>query len=218
MPWGGAGGSISETNPNPEFETLKAGDVSGGNYFEVEADGTEKKNGDATVWDDVVNSLIGKRLFSVIGTIDYDYDENAIIMQSGGDISDQNDRVIFNLQYPHAAITNGQMRLHMHWNQENATQREFTVQYRIQSNGDNIITSWTTAISNSADDSVFTYTSGTINQITELVAVDMTDAGISATVQFRLARTDSTDGNISVTFVDAHVEFDTDGSRGEYSK
>lgn len=197
---------------------LKAGDVAGGNYFEIEPDGTDVKHGNATVWDDVVNSLVGKRLFSTVGKVDYDYDENAISMQPGGSITSQNDRLIWNLQYPHAAITNGVMNLHMHWEQVSSDQIDFVIQYRIQNNGQAKISAWTTVNSNSVDNSVFPYVSGTLVQITELASVDMTGASISATVQFRLARVDSTTDDILATFVDAHVELDMDGSRQEYVK
>ena len=42
--------------------------------------------------------------------------------------------------------------------------------------------------------------------------------GYLSTVQFRLARTDSTSGDILAVFVDAHVERDTVGSRTEFVK
>ena len=187
-------------------------------YIEVEPDGTVKSVGTSTLWDDIVGSLVARRLTSTVGTLNYNYDENTITMQSGGGITDQNDRLIFNFQYPHAAITDGEMRLHIHWEQDTATTREFTVQYRIQSNGTAKTTAWTQVVVDSNTNNIFTYTSGTINQITELVAIDMTGAGISATVQFRLARTDSNSGDVEATFVDAHVEMDTNGSREEYSK
>jgi len=199
--------------------SLKVGDIESGNYMEVEDDGTIVNHGDGTVWDDLVNSLIGRRLYSNSGKVDYDYDENALVFQPSGSITNANDRVIWSLQYPHAAIVDGEMRLHIHWEQPDATEREFTVAYRIQSNGAVKETDWTTVVvPTSAANNAFTYVSGTLNQITSLVDVDMTDAGISSTVQFRLARTDSESGNILGTFVDAHVEMDTLGSRDEYVK
>ena len=204
--------------PNPSFQTSKTGDVISGNYFEVEPDGTDVKHGDATVWDDIVNSLVGRRLYSNTGTIDYDYEENAIKMQNDGDINDRNDRVIFDLQYPHAATADGKMNLHVHWHQINTDKIEFTVQYRIQKNGQAKTAPWIEVISNSDDNSVFPYVSGIFNQITELASVDMTGAGISATVQFRFTRSDSTASDILATFVDAHVERDMGGSRQEYVK
>lgn len=197
----------------------RIGSIATGNYFEVEPDGTDVRHGDATMWDDLVGSLIGRKLSSVSGKVDYNWSENAIKFQPSGNIATANDRVIFNYQYPHAAKENGNMRLHIHWEQVNANKIEFTVQYRIQSNNASKTTSWTTVTANSSDDSVFTYPgSGTLNQITELCSVDMTGAGISATVQFRLVRDDSTVGDILGTFIDAHIERDMIGSRTEYSK
>lgn len=191
---------------------------SNGNTTTFEEDGTWQNKGDSTVWDDVVNSLIGRRLYSNQGTIDYDYNENAILFSDGGDITDRNDRVVFNLQYPHSAKEDGTMNLHIHWTQENTTDIEFTVQYRIQSNGALKTTAWTTAISSSNTNNVFTYTAGTLNQITKLVDVDMAGAGISATVQFRMTRSDNNGGTIMGTFVDAHIERDMNGSREEFVK
>ena len=41
---------------------LKIGNVANGDYAEFEEDGTLRYKGDATVWDDVVGSLYGRRL------------------------------------------------------------------------------------------------------------------------------------------------------------
>lgn len=198
--------------------TFSAGNQTTGDKTEIEADGTAEFLGDSTVWDDLVGSLIGRRLSSVAGKVDYNWAENTITMQPGGVITTTNDLIIFNYQYPHACITDGEMRLHIHWEQPNANQVEWTLDYRIQSNGSAKTTAWTRVTANSTDDSVFTYVSGTLNQITELATIDMTGAGISATVQFRLARTDVTATDIEAVFVDAHVLRDTGGSRTEYTK
>ena len=81
--------------------SAKIGDVQNGNYFEVKADGTPRLRGNATVWKDMVGDLFGKQLASVVGKVDYDFDENAINFQSGGSISTTNDRVGANLQINH---------------------------------------------------------------------------------------------------------------------
>lgn len=169
-------------------------------------------------WDDLVGSLIARRLESTQGTLNYNYAENSITMQSGGGIGDTRDRLIFNLQKPHAMCDNCGMHLHIHWEQVNSNKIEFTLQYRVQANGTTKTTAWTTVTANSDDNSKFTYTSGTLNQITEIAIIDCTGTGISATVEFRLARTDLTTGNIEATFVDAHVARDQLGSRLEYQK
>ena len=188
------------------------------NYSQFESDGTLVAHGDATCWDDLVGALIGRRLSSTAGKVDYDWDENAITMQSGGDIANSADRIVFSYQFPHKAKTNSSLMLHIHWEQTSTNKIEWSGQYRVQSNNETKTTTWTSFTANSTDNSVFTYTSGTLNQITELAEIDMTGASISATVQFRLARTDSTAGDIDATFVDAHYEIDTFGSREEYVK
>lgn len=197
---------------------LTAGSQATGDKTEVELDGTTVFKGASTVWDDLVGSLIGRQLSSVAGKVDYNWDENTITMQPGGVITTINDLIIFNYQYPHAAITDGSMRLHIHWEQPNSNQVEWTVDYRIQSNGSAKTTSWTRVTANSTDDSAFPYVSGTLNQITSLAVIDLTGASLSATVQFRVARTDVTATDIEAVFIDAHIERDTVGSRTEFSK
>jgi hypothetical protein len=173
-------------------------------------------------WDDLVGSLIARRLESTAGKLQYNYDENAIEMQSGGDISDNTDRLIFNFQKPHAmsnTAPNNTMNLHIHWEQPNATIREFTVQYRVQENGQPKNTTWTTVVVLADNtNNAFIYTTGTANQITRLVDIDLSSYALSSTVQFRLARTDNETGDILATFVDAHIPYDQLGSRQEFVK
>jgi hypothetical protein len=199
----------------PLFTKVTVG--SGDDRAEIDADGI-MLYGDSTVWEDLSTSLIGQRLNSVSGAVDYNYDNNSITFQSGGSISSTGDRVAWNLQHPHGAKQDGLFNLHIHWEQVDSTAREFTVQYRIQDNGDTKETSWTTVVVDTSASSLFTYSSGTLNQITELVSIDMSGHSISAVVQFRLARTDSVSGDIEATFVDVHYELDTMGSRDEYVK
>ena len=191
---------------------------SGGNRTKFEDDGTPVKEGTATGWEDIVGSLIGKTLASSSGQVDYNWEENTITFQPNGVITNTDDRLMFNLQYPHSALENGNMNLHIHWEQTDAVNKEFTIEYRIQRNGQLKNPTWTQVIVNTVDGNKYPYTSGTLNQITELANISMVGAGISATVEFRLARTDSNVGNIEATFVDAHYLMDTDGSREEWVK
>lgn len=175
-----------------------------------------------SVWDDLVGSLIARNLSSVAGALNYNWDENSITMQPEGSISTQADRLVFNYQKPHAmsnTAPNNTMNLHIHWEQPSADDREFTVQYRIQENGATKETEWTTiVVTASSTNNAFTYTSGTLNQITRLVNIDLSTYALSSTVQFRLARTDSVAGDIEATFIDAHIPYDQLGSRQEYIK
>lgn len=192
----------------------------GGNTGKVKIDdeGNITLVSTATVWDDVVGSLIGKKLFGTTGTVDYDYEENGIIFQRNGTLADVNDTVVFNLQYPHSARENGTMNLHIHWEQTDTYTSlpvQFSVAYRVQSNGSIKNSIWNDVIVET-NTSVFPYTTGTLNQITPLVDVDMTGAGISATVQFKITRSDGNAVAILGTFIDAHVEVDSLGSNDEF--
>jgi len=188
----------------------------------IEADGTVYMQGEATVWDDIQNSLIGKALYSNQGKVTFDYSENAIVFASGGSIANLADTVAFSIQYPHASKTDGEFRLHIHWEQDNTYSNkpiQFTVKHRVQSNGSPKNTTWTTTVIECDNtNNVFTYSSGVLNQITKLVNVSMAGAGISAIVDVQIARTDTSTGDIMAKFVDFHYEKTTLGSRTEYTK
>jgi len=199
--------------------SLKIGDVSGGNYTEIETDGTVKRNGAATCWDDMVTSLIGRRLYSNTGKVDYDYDENNIKFQPGGSITNKSDRVNWNWQKLHAIKATSALNVHIHLEQTSTDAVVFTLKYRIQKNGSAKTTAWTTLTCDvsSSSDTVYTYSSGTLNQIVKFPSIDLTGTNISDIIECQMARTDSTASDIYATYVDAHVEFDTDGSRTEWS-
>lgn len=191
----------------------------GNNRTVVETTGELKFEGNATIWDDTPNSLIGQRLFSNIGTIDYDYDEACLVASANGDINSNSDTVILSFQVSHSAKNEGDLMLHVHWEQEDATEREFTYQYRVQANGQPKTTTWTGPTSvTSTVGNIFTYESGVLNQITDLGTLDTTGKGLSAIVQIRFTRSDSNAGTINITSVDAHYEKDTVGSREEFTK
>ena len=175
-------------------------------------------------WDDLVGSITGIQLEETKGKVDMDWDENAFIFQRNGDTGAKKDRIQFNLQKLHSIRVDGEMRLHIHWEQTTTDAIEWAVQYRIQNNGEDKETSWGsiyTAYSGATADTsnnAFDYTGGTMNQITSICVVPLADASISSTIQFRLARTDSNDYNVLATFVDAHVQYDQIGSRSEFVK
>jgi len=198
--------------------SAKIGDGGITDYFEIESDGTMKFNGAATVWDDVQSSLFGRRLNSQAGKVDYNYTENTITFESGGAIGTINDRVNWNIQMYHSAIADGSLHPHVHFEQVSSNKIEFRIAYRIQNNGAAKTASWTEIACNTDDDAVFSYSSGTLNQIVAFPAIDLTGVGVSGIIEFRMVRDDSTAGDIEVTFVDCHYEKDTVGSRTEFAK
>ena len=192
------------------------------NRAKFEDDGTLVFEGDATVYDDLLTSFAGLRLNSVVGKVAYDYNENGVTFKSGVSITTANDIVNLNFQYPHKAKTNGLLNLHIHWEQDDTYANkaiQWSVKYRIHSNNSAKVTTWTTVVVEATDaNNAFDYVSGTLNQITPLVDIDMTGASISSVIQIKLARTDSATGDILGTFCDSHFQIDTLGSRQEYVK
>ena len=188
------------------------------NYVEIKKDGTIVVHGDATCWDDLANGLINKKLYSTAGKIDYDFDENSIKFQPGGDITNKNDRVAWNEQKLHRIKATSKLQFHIHLEQTSTDKIIFTLKYRIQENGKAKNTTWTTITCNTEDDGLYTYSSGTLNQIIVFPEIDISSTGLSDLIQCQLARTDSTSSDVYVTFVDAHVEIDTFGSYTQWSK
>lgn len=185
---------------------------------DILSDGTVVSRGEATCWNDITGSLIASQLNSTAGKLDYNWDENSITMQPGGNIGNPADRLMFCFQVPHGAKLS-EMRLHIHWEQYNTAVRTFRLDYRIQNNGLAKNTIWSSVTrSTGSGYEAFQYISGVLNQITRLAEIDLSNADLSSTVQFRLTRTDATTGDIESTFVDAHIELDTAGSQTEYSK
>ena len=177
-------------------------------------------------WDDLTQSLIGRRLFSNQGRVDYDYPESAVSFQDNGGINDENDLVRFNIQKMHAMVQTGALsvfRLHLHWEQTSTDAIEFSYGYRIQENGQAKTTAWTEGTVDITDpaSAVWDYATeghATLNNISKIVEIDLSSAPISSTVQIKMTRSDNNGGVVLVTFADVHVPMDTLGSYGEFTK
>lgn len=212
---------MANRNVEALASSLKIGDVSGGNYLDIDTDGTVSTLGTSTTWDDIQTSLNGRRLYSASGSVDYDYLNGGILFDDNGGTADGdiNDFVTWSIQYPHKAKTDGTFNCHVHWVQDSTRAIVWELAYRVQDNGSATATTWTTVQSTPVTDELFTYTSGSLNQITELAQIDMSTHSLSAVVQCRLSRVDTTGGTVVLsTFVDAHYEADTLGSDEEYTK
>ena len=191
-----------------------------GGVMKLNSNGEVSLQDGATQFDDLVGSVAGLKLYTTAGKVDYDFDENALIFQTGGSISVQGDVVSWNVQKEHKIKADSMLRMHIHYTQVDTIERVFTMKYRIQPNGGAKTTAWTTITTTcNATNHVFPYTSGSINQIVQFLDyIDWSVVGISSTVQFQLARTDSLTGDVEVTFLDGHFEADAFGSNSEYVK
>ncbi len=189
------------------------------NVTKFNSNGEMSHEGNATQWDDLLGAVTGLKLYDTRGKVGMNYDEGSLVFESGGSITTDNDCVWFNLQKMHAIKTDSELRMHIHYTQTDTTERVFTLKYRVQPNGGTKVTTWTTITATcNATNNVFTYTSGSLNQIVQFPAIDWSAVGISSTVQFKLARTDSLSGDVEATFIDGHVELDSQGSNQEYVK
>lgn len=225
--------------PNEISEPFVIGQYSNGNYVEIRTDGTVRLKGYATAYKDMLGDIFGRRLASSQGTVDYDYENNAIIFQPNGDINDANDRLGTNSQINHEFKVGLSQEFfpHIHWFQEvdytdpqnpvlDMTPYTWTIRYRLIRNGQgvNLTTpEWTLlTVVNSVSSNVFDASNADgkeyIAQITKITQRVQVDCGISDTFQFQITRSDSEIGNALVFFLDEHGEVDGFGSDEEISK
>jgi hypothetical protein len=206
----------------------KVGDIPAGDYVDINKTQGIRYKGDTTVWKDMIADLFGRRLYSSSGSVDYDYNENAIIFSPSGVITDLNDRIGGNQEINHEFKVGSNIifQPHLHWWQQVTSGAVlpiiFTARYRIQRLNQAKETSWTTitAEAGAGGDDVFNFTAqadGLYNQITKFDDI-VIDCGISDTIQFQLTRSDSQIGDVSVYFLDIHGEVDSDGSDTSFNK
>lgn len=217
-------------------KTAIIGSRAAGDYLEVLKDGTLKYRGNATVFQDMIGDIFGKRLLSTVGKVDYDYENNCIDFSSGGSITNANDRVGTNIEINHEMMVGDGIIFypHNHWFQEvishlpdvlDTTAYEITVRWRLIRNGHgvNLTTpDWNTLTITNGTDSVFDATNAGgkeyIGQITRTNAPITIDCNISDTFQIQMARTDALGGVMKMFFFDIHGSIDGSGSDEEISK
>lgn len=193
-------------------------------YTQFKGDGSLRYFGNATVWRDELNQLIGQKLESPNSRIAYDLLEGTVDFADNCDLTDY---ILTNIQINHDWKFGSDICPHLHWFQSSSNMPNWIIQYRWQSNGKAKVTSWTNNIWN---ENAFTYTSGTILQITEFSHITPPEGyGISDILQVRILRDTNNDSElftgldpltgdaIALSF-DIHLEIDTDGSRQEYVK
>lgn len=171
-------------------------------------------------WKDIVRSVIGSRLDSSAGTVTYDFDEMSATFSQGGGITDLKDVIGTNYEINHFVNRIGLFKVHIHWWQPDATAYVFTYRYRIQHNGQAKTTTWTEGTYTvGSGGEAFTYVSGTLNQISNLLALDLESegVGVSDTIQFKLTRSDLEAGTADVYMMDAHIQEYANGTTKEFT-
>jgi len=140
---------------------------------------------------------------------------------------DLGDYVYMNPQMPHKWQLGSGIEPHLHWWQTTAALPNWLIQYRWQRNGEAKTTAWTDF---PLTTTVFTWTTGTLGQISENGAITPpTGYSLSDIIQFRVIRdvanasgafAGAEAGSVDADALsfDFHYLIDTVGSREEFSK
>lgn len=212
-------GSKADTAIQPNTAT-QLGGVD--NYINIANDGTLTLIGDATVWDDITPGIAAAKTSGP--GVSLNLTEMTLDFVSTADL---NDYSVIPFQLSHKIKAGSSIYPHIHWEQAHSTFPNWLFQYRWQRNGQPKTTSWTNL---KCDQHVYTYTSGTLNQINYSAAITApANYSMSDILQLRVLRdcnntsglftgSDPYTGTVSITSFDPHVEIDSLGSKTEFVK
>jgi hypothetical protein len=183
-----------------------------------------------TTWDDLIQPLMGKNIDVSAGKLDYDWENKAIKFADSTLISNNAHKIHFGYQIEHRIKLDGKCHPHIHWIQSSSDVPNWWMRWRFWQNG-KAAGSWTEAKYSSH---LFTYSSGTIMQLTTFPEIDFSTATggtleVSDFLDIEFTRdtnnasglfsgNDPLSGNASLRAFDPHIEVDTMGSCDEYSK
>ena len=209
-------------------DKVQVWDVVSWNYAELNKEQWIRYKWTVTVWKDMVADLFWRTLNSTAWKVDYDWNENAIIFQPNGVITNSADRVGGNLEINHEfkVGTDILFKPHIHRFQTVTSWVAFagtiTCRYRLQRNNATKTTARTTITCNTGVgwDDIYDFTGEadwTYNQLSRFDDIVVT-CWVSDTIQFQMARTDANAGDMSIYFIDLHWAVDSDGSDNETEK
>jgi hypothetical protein len=179
--------------------------------------------GTATYFVDEKGYLSGSRLVSPSSKIVMDDVEAAYYYQSN---TTPVDYIWLNIQLGHGRKLATAIYPHLHWWQASSTVPNWLIQYRYQLQGGAKTTTWT---SKAFVSSAFTWSTGTLNQITSFGGITPpTGDGLSDVLQIKIIRdttnvtglfsgVDTAGYNAYVYDFDLHTEYSKLGSDNEYS-
>lgn len=199
---------MADRNIEALVSPLDIGSASGRTNFAT--NGKQTLEEDAKVINLMPVLFIGASIQPPGNLVAYDYNENALVFQPSGDVTDPSDRIIAHfILYPNSGQVGNGVALILRFKQTNADNTEFTIQYRIQPDGGGaIVTGWTTLSADVNTNGVYTYTSGSIIQHIKFATISLAGVGNAPTMDIRLARSDAIAGNKSVNV--AYMEYTTD--------
>jgi len=208
-----------------ELSDLKVGDVAGGDYLYIDENGILRLYGAARAWHDELRPLIGERLTTPAGRIDYNFDKIGVDFQDNAQYPD--DFVALTIQLDHDWSQGDDLDLHLHWGQESADVPNWLIGWRIYDNGEDHTGAFTLA---KYIDLKFAYAASPIMQISDLADIDASSlTGVSAFLDVHIYR-DTTNasglfagadplvGDAFAKEFDVHLRRDGFGSDLEYTK
>ena len=212
---------------DPQFNSLKVGNIAGGNYYDIEPDGTWVSKGSATMWDEISNSFVGNNIFENAGRIDYNYTELTLDFNTNARYPNEPAGIV--TQVSHARKNGSDIRPHIHWMQNSNNNPNILIEYRLY-NINEVPPAWTLKALTPSDNK-FPFTQAGQQQLTEfnLPAGHGVSLGLSFTVDMKIYRdssnasglfsgSDSYSGIWSAKYYDIHIERDMNGSHEEFVK
>jgi len=138
-------------------------------------------------WDDLRFPLTGARLDITAGRLDYDFFNGGVGFAANARFPEE--PVSMLAQMPHEWLVGDEIKVHHHWPQE-AAGGNWLLAWKKYINGEtcNVDTDFTTTHTLAAGTELFTYTSGTMYQITDFGGIDMSDMGPSDCLHLVLFR------------------------------
>lgn len=199
---------IGKTNPKT---VDKFGDISAGNYIQIDNTGFVQLHGQAKAWVDYnVPLTLGKPTAG--GKPDYDYTNMGYLLPQ----NDKTEVLHVRVQLPHA-WDGSDIFPHIHWQQTRNQVPVFKVDYIWYNNGDPVPDTWNTY---AMEQAIFAYSSGTISQLNyNPIGISASGKSISSILKFKLYREDNVyAGDVLADDFDIHLRIDAGGSRLQYEK
>jgi hypothetical protein len=225
------GATTGATSETQKFTTgIRVGSAS--HYTDFDGTGHQTMTGNARPWRDELSDAVslqqqgaGVSRNVTEGTVDYAYNAAYHATFTSADA------MYLNIQLNHDKDLTTAIYPHIHWFQAKDYSPNFLLEYRWQVNGGAKTTSWTKLKCNTL---AFTYTTGTIHQISYASAINPPEGStLSDIIQFRIYRDTgnvsteftgncpyNTGGNATVSILafDVHFQINSLGSTDEYLK
>ena len=178
-------------------------------------------------WDDLRFPLSGQRLDTSSGRVDYNYTDCTV--DFADDARYPNEPICFVAQMPHSKKADSDMRIHVHWLQNQNATPNILLEYWSYNNGEDESLATRNLVALTTNE--FTYNSETsLGQISYDGFISIANETVSAMLKMRLFRdsantsglfagTDTYTGNWQVDELDVHYQQDqARGSRQEFVK